>query len=94
MKRIITIDALRGFALPAFWMGNILSIYATLGLVLIFCWKLCNRCLLFWNIFFSLTIPNKLWEMVNYSWIHYENRKFSDEAGKQYLKVASSRTVW
>jgi uncharacterized protein len=77
-----------------FWMGDILSIYASLGLTLLFFRLLGNKGILVWGVLLALAIPNKLWDAVNFLYIHWEPKEPFGAAAQAYYDVVKSGSLW
>jgi uncharacterized protein len=77
-----------------FWMGDILSIYASLGISLLLFRFLNDKGLLVWGIVFALAIPNKTWDAVNFLWIKWEPGNPFGNAAQAYYDVVKSGSLW
>lgn len=77
-----------------FWMGDILSIYASLGLSLLFFRLMGNKGILIWGILLALAIPNKIWDAVNFLLFHWEAGEQFGSAGQAYYDVVKSGSLW
>lgn len=77
-----------------FWMGDILSIYASLGLSLLAFRLMGNRGLLIWGIILALAIPNKIWDALNFLLIHWEQGESFGGAAQAYYDAVKSGSLW
>ena len=95
----ILILGIIGLIHHAFWRGDILSIYAPLGFLLLPMRKWNNRIILIIGILFALNVPAKLIEVVKYlTTIHPAaqagQQGNSDAEGKAYYAIMSQGTIW
>lgn len=91
-RRLLILFAI-GMIHHFFWMGDILSIYASLGLSLLVFRKMETKSLFIWGIVFALAIPNKAWDAVNFLFIHWSPDEPFGNAAQEYYDVVKSGSL-
>jgi uncharacterized protein len=77
-----------------FWIGDILSIYASLGLSLGFFRGRTDRFLLVSAVLLILTVPNLLWNTINLIFLHNEIYPDMTSGNEAYHELLQNGGVW
>ena len=90
--RIILLGII-GLIHHAFWRGDILSIYAPLGLLLMPMRKASNKLILIIGILFALNVPGKLIEAIKFLMGNKGNNGYMDMDPKAYYAIMSKANM-